>query len=1820
MGLTTDFNTSPYFDDFELVGSDGLSPKDKYYRILFKPSVSVQARELTQLQSILQEQIERFGNNVLKEGTIVSGGNFVEVNPLPYVKLEDTGTNENGELISVDPTLYIGMKAVGVESGLEAIVVASATGLETQNPDLNTLYVKYINNVLDGSNQNINVFNSSEEIQIQYLDANGIWTDYHVVTAAGAVVTNAIGNGYGVRCGEGVIYQKGHFVKFQDELTIVSKYSTNANGVVVGFQTEEQIIDSNQDTSLLDNANGFNNYNAPGADRLKLIPSLVVKTIAEAKTDEKFFSIQEYQNGRVVRRRLSTQFNSIEKFNEQRTYEESGNYSVNNFPIKVEQSTANTSNLTISVGQGTAYVMGKRVELVGDIKIDIPEATTSATIAGQDIAANYGHYVVANAMSGYFPIGTFSAVSLYTGASATGSAKIRDIEKQADGNYRLYLFDIAMNLGQNFDTVTSVKNGANTATLSSSTINDYSFKSAIFPIGRNFIKTINATNTSYTYRATNTLLVAGTDKNITLTTSGGDTLPYSVGALNSDQLRDFVTICNETQAPYTLGQYLNIASATVSSSTSMTLTLASAPAAAMDVIVHYNAVKSGNQFNEKTLKNIYVKVDTTTHPNTNTGEYVLGVPDAYEVVGIWQGASTYNETNTNVTDQFVLYKNQKDTHYGMSYIKKKKNHTIAANSKILIKLKAFHKTSGSTFFTVNSYAPSIDDASVVLPADKIRTENIPTYTTENGVTYDLRDVIDCRPHAANTAVYSTTAASATVNPVSTVSFPTVNFVTPNKAIEVDYDYYLGRNDRLIIDENGNFEVIAGTPSDNPTIPTESAKSMSIAIFGIPPYPSLPSNLANLAGKTSYGVSVSKINNRRYTMKDVGQLDNRIKNLEYYVSLSLLEKNAKDLVITDATGLDRFKNGILVENFENFAAANVKSAEFAAGIDPAYKEATPKFRAYPIDLKLSTDNVNVTDFGETVTLTNTNSVVIEQPYATDVKNCTTDYYKFNGSMVLYPAYDTGPDTSRAPDINFDIDLATPFAEFAEALSEFVPLQTVSQEVVNTTTRRSGGFLGFFRRRTTTNTILETTRTLTVGEDVSTQNIGDFVTNAEFSAYMRSREIEVSVSGLRPNTRFYFYFDGKDVNAHVAKGNLVGSSVVRSTNYGSQVITSDSEGKLYAVFRIPEATFFVGDRSLEIFDVASYGSKDASTSYAIRTYSGFNFSVEKTGLAATTRNATIDVVETTRTFTQTRRRGGSDPIAQTFIIDSESSSDNSVMITKLDLFFATKSTVGNGVNVQIREVQNGYPSGVVVPFSEVHIDADIVSANTTVAVNATTVEFTAPVALKTDTEYAIIVAPDANDPDYRVWISRTGGIDVDSGISVSQDTNAGVLFTSTNNKTWTPYQNENLKFNLYKASFTQATGHVTLTNKDHEFLQLSGITGQFKQREKVFVQGTNLTGTLAVTAGNTTITGASTLFDSQLTVGEHIVYKPTASTYQLLKINTINSNTSLTVADIPFTSNSAASFYKSPIGDVVYFTTLEPKVVILENSTAKNTTYLFKNSDTIVGSESGSTATVVSVLDQKVSYLQPNIARSNFMTTRTDVSASKLWNGSAITSKNVEFNDNNYFTDETVYVRSRSNEIANATGKSFELKVDLSSTSTSTKDTSPMVDYQNSGVTLYEYLINNSSVDEGTNEGNATSKYVTKTVTLADGLDADDMRVYLTAYRPPLTTIEVYVRFQNSSDGRNFEEIEWTKLQLKGETNLVSSVADRFDYKEFEFSVGDTVLGNGAGAYINASDVLEYKSSTGSVYNSYKNFAVKIVMLSTGHNSIPRIKDLRAIALT
>ena len=69
MALTTNFNVDPYYDDFD--------ENKNFHRVLYKPGYAVQSRELTQLQTILQDQIKKFGNHMSKSGSVVTGGQVV---------------------------------------------------------------------------------------------------------------------------------------------------------------------------------------------------------------------------------------------------------------------------------------------------------------------------------------------------------------------------------------------------------------------------------------------------------------------------------------------------------------------------------------------------------------------------------------------------------------------------------------------------------------------------------------------------------------------------------------------------------------------------------------------------------------------------------------------------------------------------------------------------------------------------------------------------------------------------------------------------------------------------------------------------------------------------------------------------------------------------------------------------------------------------------------------------------------------------------------------------------------------------------------------------------------------------------------------------------------------------------------------------------------------------------------------------------------------------------------------------------------------------------------------------------------------------------------------------------------------------------------------------------------------------------------------------------------------------------------------------------------------------------------------------------------
>lgn len=1843
MSYKTNFDKSPYWDDFD-------ENKD-FHKILFQPSVAVQARELNQLQSILQNQIAKFGDNVLREGTIISGCNFVELaSRFNYVKIMDQSTDG----ITVVIGDYLDAKAVGVVTGVEAKIVDIAGGYQSQAPDLNTLYLKYTKS----GTSNEKVFSPSENIEIQN------WTNGNViktVTVAGSVDLSPVGNSYGVRVDGGWIFQKGTFVRVDPQLTIVSKYTNTPNDVLVGFSTNESIITSNNDSSLYDNAIGSPNFNAPGADRFKLVAILVAKTKAEAKADEAFFAIQEYTNGKVSRRNLGTKFNSIDSTLSRRTFEESGNYTVHPFGINVQKNDANTSLLTVDAGPGLAYVDGSRVELINTIKLDIDKSFTANTEIQQNIITNYGHYVVVDEMIGSFAFNNASSISLINApqtrftagtvgtipSGQIGTAKIHSIVHHAGtvgtatGQSRLYLFDIKMNSGSSFKDVKSfffngtTNKGAADAVIaanSSVAIDEFAFQKMIFPIGRESIKNIPSASTKYVYRNVDTSLSMSLTGTIVINLTAGQQWPYNNGLLNLTQKEEITLIANSTQAPYIKGIAIDLSNVTVNvvSPSSIAISGLTVPAATTNIIAYYNVEKIAAGAAGKKLVTTYVKIAANSSPNGVTGNYCLGVPDVFSIEGVYQSSNgLYSESASNVTNSFQLIRNQKDTFYDLSRARKNRTLVVGANDTFLFKVKAFEKnvsgSYGEGFFTVNSYP--IDDVNVA-NTSSITTQEIPEYITSSGEQFLLRDVVDFRLFATNTAGYANTISAATVNPSSTVSFGSTDLYipAPNQIFEANYDYYLGREDLLTVSKNGIFSIIKGEPSDKPTKPAAPAIGMVLASLSIPPFPSLPKREADIANKPEYGVSFSTTDVRRYTMKDIGQLDKRISTMEYYSALNMLEQKSFNHPILDSAGLNRFKNGIFVDNFENFNSSNVASKEFSVSIVQNYNEMAPKFRMYPLKLKAASNPswTNTVDKDNmVVTLPSTEKSMIDQPYATSFRSCTTDFYNWNGMARIEPAFDTNYDVTQAPDINFQ----KAFTSFTNALSEFIPLTRESRSVA-----RVG------------NSTVTTTTTLSLtnsGSSVNDIPVGNFVTDVRFNPFMAPNRIRVKVSGLRPSTIFHFYFDGKSVDGFVAPAEQkVGSSkindLIKSGVFGSTV-SSDANGELKAVFDIPSKTFYVGERVLTIMDVNNFLSKSAASSSANVTYRAYNLGVTKTSTrmpsySVTSGSSSSTVYDPIHVPAQTVQRsnphdgpandgngnGGPDPISQTFFVVNAFSDDKVVLTPKVDVFFSSKSAI-RGVEIQIREVLNGYPTNTILPFATKHLNSNEVNVSNNGSI-ATTVIFDVPVVLETAKEYALIIAPDGSDPDYRIWISKTGEIDLVSGLNITQDFNSGVLFTSTNGTTWTPQQTENMKFTIYQNEFTATSGDAYFTNKDTEFLNISTMSGSFIMGERVVANTVNLAGTVAFSSGNNIVVGSGTNFNQSFSIGDIVSIRDTSNSIIALEISNISSNTNMTVLDIPLSSNTIANYFSAPSGIVSYINSSDPARIHLDFSTAKSGK-IFAANNVLIGSESNAEATIVNVVNQNISYMQPNVVHKDFINNKTTLTATSLFSGTTTYSTSLQMNANKYLTKNPTIIKSRTNEIIDNNGtKSFVLGTRLENNSVATnKYSSPIVDYDISVVNVYEYLINNSSLDENTSEGAAESKYVSKTIELASGLDADDIKVYIDAYRPPQTDIKVYARLKSASDTSSIDEIEWTELLRKGETNFTSSNANRFDYKEFEYYLGSTVLGNGAGAYL-FNNIAQYKNSSGVIFNTYKQFAIKIVLLSSSYDRVPRLLNQRTIALS
>ena len=481
MPQETNLNVAPYFDDFDA--------KDTYCKILFKPGLPVQARELTGIQSILQNQIEKFGQHVFKDGASVTGGGVRYNGGYNSIRIQisNEGVDVNSYLDNLLDQVVVGSIS-GVKAKIKSYIGKSTGG------NWYVLFLTYLNTGGEGNE----VFSSGESL---LLDNNVVTTRSGLVFQPGEPVAQLVTGacsfvGSAAVLSEGIYFVKGYFVEVKSQTLVLDPYR-NDGDFKVGLRIQESIVTSDLDEDLTDNAAGYSNYTAPGADRLSV--SVVLTAIPSQETKpSNFIELMDIRGGELIYVRQENDYNELGNELAKRTFDESGNYYIRPFSLTTKntlndfegnngifnsnQITYNNNTPSKDLGTyklspGKAYVEGFEVETVVPTFLDFEKPRTTKLLEGQSINYVTGPTFTLNRVSGspIIGIGTDYTVSLRdqrVGAAGTtaagkeiGLARVYDFALES-GSYNSSVpteneWDIALYDIQTYTNITLNTNPSN---------------------------------------------------------------------------------------------------------------------------------------------------------------------------------------------------------------------------------------------------------------------------------------------------------------------------------------------------------------------------------------------------------------------------------------------------------------------------------------------------------------------------------------------------------------------------------------------------------------------------------------------------------------------------------------------------------------------------------------------------------------------------------------------------------------------------------------------------------------------------------------------------------------------------------------------------------------------------------------------------------------------------------------------------------------------------------------------------------------------------------------------------------------------------------------------------------------------------------------------------------------------------------------------------------------------------------------------------------------------------------------------------------------
>jgi hypothetical protein len=1405
------FNVDPYYDDY--------SEDKKHLRIMFRPGYGVQARELTQLQTILQNQIERFGSHVFDEGSIVLDGK-ITTNNLKYARVTLGSGITHTDFIGT--TIYNGSVSAPPFSSYGRVVHAEGGIVGDPSP---VLFFEYL-------------AGGTGFVATNSIVATG--ANDQTITAT---VTGSVGNATVVSVDRGVRFVEGYFVL--NDAQSIGAYSLSGSmrsyetpTTSVGFSVNKEFVNSDEDETLTDPAFGYYNYFAPGADRFKIDLVLSQRGYTAADTTstdnfsrQGFVEFMRIVDGDIVKVEKYPDYAMLEDTFARRTYDESGNYTVVPFDLTMRGISGSDTTLKAHLSPGKAYVFGYEFETQGVTRLNIDKARTTRQVE-RVFDREVGPYtkvtfsgITGSIPSGLQDFGLDPVLIMVTGSSGQGDAnkrivgevgraRMRRADLYANPVFNLSLYDISLTAGASFSQVerffvsgvTHCDRHLFAVTGGSASLGALSESSLLWEIpDGSVMSTLDDIDIAYTYQ----------------TSVVPNIFPY-----------------NTTIAKPTIGNYFSVSTAEVSLPNADVIVFdqngrilggtAARNGTSLDITVS-GSLSQSNRLHvmasvDYDTSDPIIKTKTIVTENiTLTGAWgsaltgdgrgstadTLYFNGAVDVISVLALTGSKDGSSTNLLPYFTFDNGQREDMYDWSRMTMNPE-TMGITGEYTATISRYQRSGGgatATFFTAESYT-----------GGSLTSDYVPTFTAKSGTVYRLRDCIDFRPDRGATFSLVSQVSSSSIIPTNTAANDS-QFI---------YTHFLPRIDKVALTRDRNFSVIKGVPALNPEPPADNPNAMTLYTLGVNPFTFGPDD-----------VTVRQVENKRYTMRDIGDLEKRIEAVEYYTTLNILEQDAKSISVKDTAGDEMPKRGIVVDQFKGHIVSDNADPMFAASIDYELNELRPSF---------STTAFSLTG-GTLVGMTGNRTdkvFVMNHTASGEIANIvSSDYIKINpfgvvsflGNMKISPSSDVWFDTGKRPKVqvnvggendNWEVGASNGFGTryndwesiwFGKNLSaEKVSKPNLSpSRLINA--KVDGVALNSLNSSTTPDSIKKRVVEKSVIKDVL--------------PIARENAINITAKGLKPNTPFYVYCDDLYVTPFCT-GQSVTDTKGEITNLAF-LFNRTSVGNNYG---FNEQNFPVGRHVIRIVGSESpvtnvntlIENPDTWTMSADAVYvaEGFYDSLSESNILSTrlplTKRKSAKSTRVISNLSEVVNSAGEvvgyqEPLCQTFLVDANKY-PNGMFVSFIDLYFRAKdSSATVPVSVEIRPTVNGYPHpSRVLPFASSTLYSDSVNIGDRVASgddDKTRFQFSTPVYLLPGTEYAVCVS--SNSPVYSLFTSNIGSFAIkdnesDPDLIVAKQPNFGSLFKTQNAGKLTKTENESLCMRVGVCKFTSETNTIQFSKSD------------------------------------------------------------------------------------------------------------------------------------------------------------------------------------------------------------------------------------------------------------------------------------------------------------------------------------------------------------------------------------------------------------------------